>query len=244
MQFHTIKDVLVFWRESHSAMPLTWFAKRVGVSSSTLQRIFDGTTKLPDFATSRSICFNAMESQNDAFDMLKALYPDKKNYLNEEAKSFKEIEKFNDTAVLNAYGDFYKWQLLCLSSISSVPKKHIEELGRVYVKKSQELVRDGLLVEQDDCIKSKINFGLLINGKILVESAGYITRSLYEKFERGDGDQNGCVYLDIDGFSEAGKLEARRVLLECSEKLANLKKVDANRGKLPVSILMTISDFI
>lgn len=244
MQFHTIKDVLVFWRESHSAMPLTWFAKRVGVSSSTLQRIFDGTTKLPDFATSRSICLNALNSQNEAIDILKSLYPDKKNYLTEDAKSFKEIEKFNDTAVLSAYSDFYKWQLLCLTSVNSVPLKQVEELGRIYVKKAQELVKDGLLINHDNNLTCKITFGHFINGKLLVDTTSYIARSLQEKSERGEADTNGYIYFDISGLSEAGKLEARRALLECSEKLAGLKKMNTNCGNLPVSIMMAISDLI
>ena len=244
MQFHTIKDVLVFWRESHSVMPLTWFAKRVGVSSSTLQRIFDGTTKLPDFSTSRSICLNALSSQTDAIDILKTLYPDKKNYLTDDAKSFKAIEKFNDAAVLNAFSDFYKWQLLCLASINSVSLKQVEELGRVYVKKSQELVKEGLLISHDNSLTCKISFGHFINGKILIDTASYITRALHEKFDRGEGDQNGYVFFDIDGFSEAGKLEARQALLECSERLANLKKISTNRGSNSVSILLTISDLI
>ena len=245
MQFHTIKDVLVFWRESHSAMPLTWFAKRAGVSSSTLQRIFDGTTKLPDFATGRSICLNALNSQIDAIDILKTLYPDKVNYLTEESKSLKEVEKFSNHEVLNAYKDYYKWQLLCLSYISPVPLKKLEEVGgQVYLKKAQELVKDGLLVNKDDQLTYSVSSGYVINGRILVDAIGYIARSLRDKLEREDVDQDGYVFLGVEGFSVEGKAEVRRALAECAEKIEKIKQIKSNLGNLPASFMMTLSDLI
>ena len=244
MQFHTIKDVLIFWRESHSAMPLTWFAKRVGVSSSTLQRIFDGTTKLPDFITGRSICLNAIKDQNEAVKVLETLYPEKKKLIAEEAKSLKEIEYFNEPGLLAAHRDFYKWQILNLASIAPIPSKQLEGLGRAFSTKATELVKDGLLISKDDVYISKINLGLLISGQILTETVGYLARALKEKSDRGEPDRNGQVFYDIDGYSEIGKIEANNIILESAERILSLKKASKNRGNLPIAVMMTLSDFV
>lgn len=244
MQFQTIKDVLVFWRESHSEMTLTWFARRVGVSSSTLQRIFDGTTRLPDFATSRSICLNALKDQRQAIELLETLYPEKKKHLAEEAKSLKEIEYFSDPGLLTAYRDFYKWQILNLASIAPVPSNQLETLGRVFSTKAAELIKDGLLIAKDGVYISKINLGLLISGQILTETVGYIARALKEKSDRGEPDRNGQVFFDIDGYSEIGKAEANSIILESAERILNLKKASKNRGNLPVAVMMTLSDLV
>jgi hypothetical protein len=87
MQLNSIKDVLVFWRERHADKSLAWFANRVGVSPSTIQRIIDGGTKIPDYFTGRSICLNAIENSEEAYKVLLALYPDKERAIERDFKS-------------------------------------------------------------------------------------------------------------------------------------------------------------
>lgn len=244
MQFNSIKDVMIFWREKYSDKPVTWFARRAGISSSTFQRIFEGNTKNPDFSTGRSICLNALDQHEEAVEILIALYPEKKGYITEDAKSFRSVQHFKDPAILEAYADYYKWQILNLASLNEVSVGQLEELGKVYLKKAFELVHVGLLNEANQRFTSKVELGWSINGKILSDTVGHLARSLKEKSERGDSDKNGHIYFLIDGFSQNGKEEARKLILECSEKISNLRNKKENCGQIPLSIMMTLSDLV
>lgn len=244
MQFQTIKDVLVFWRESHSEMPLTWFARRVGVSSSTLQRIFDGTTKLPDFATSRSICLNAYEDYDEAISMLSLLYPDKAEYLASDKKVFRSIQTFENRNLQAAYQDYYKWQILNVATIQPLSLKKLEDLGKIYYRKAMELVADDLLKNNDQVLRCSLNLGHFFTPDNLIKNFEFLLRALKEKNDRGDGDKDSHGYFMIDGLSEEGKSEARKLILECCEKIAALPKQQKFSGNLPVSVIMAVSEFI
>lgn len=244
MQFNSVKDVLIHWRERHSDKPISWFAKRVGVSHSTIQRIMDGNTKNPDFPTGRSICLNALEKQEDAFELLKVWYPDKVKYITEDAKSFQKVQHFKDPLLLSAYNDFYKWQILYLTSSCDVPITAFEKLGPVYSKKAIKLCSEGLIELKEGVFSFKGDLGHVICPELLTKTVGHIARSLQEKSEREDPDQEGHVYFSIESLSVEGKANIKKLLLNTSQQISEMIKITSRKGEKPVAIMITLSDLV
>ncbi len=243
MQLNSVKDVMIFWRERQADKSLAWFANRIGVSASTIQRILDGGTKNPEFPTARSICLNALP-QDEAFVYLTKFFPEKAKYIEADVKSFQKIQFMENSALSEAFKDFYKWQILYLASISPTPLTSFEKLGQVYSKKAMQLCVDGLLDMKNSQFVCKEELGHVMTPSLLTKSVEYIARSLREKSDRENNDPDGHIYFMIEGLSLEGKSTIRQLLLESCQKITAATKISSNRGENPVAVMISISDFI
>lgn len=240
MQLNSIKDVLVFWRERQADKSLAWFASRTGVSPSTIQRIMDGGTKNPDFATGRGICLNALE-KDEAFNTLERIYPERKKIIAEDRKSFVEVEKNNDN-LMDIFSDYYKWFVFVLAASSGVKKSYLQELGLSFTRKADIMVSEKKLVFVDGqySLSKKINF--IVNPDDYLKAVSHILRTIEERRHRGTVDQGGLVHFKINGLNHEAKDTIYNILQSTIRQLNDVVEDPRNKGELSISLALLMSE--
>ncbi len=240
MQFISIKDVLTFWRERQADKSVAWLAHRVGVSPSTIHRIFDGETTNPDFATGRAICLNALEKEA-AFTTLESIYPERKKIIIEDRKSFVEVEK-NSDEISDIFSDYYKWFVFVLAASTGVKKSYLAELGLTFVRKAEVMVHENQLVFSNGSysLNKKINF--IVNPNGYLQAINHILRTIDERRNRGTVDQGGLVHFSVAGLNQEAKDSIYSILQSTIRQVNEIVESPKYTGDLSISLALLMSE--